>query len=426
LHYGHCVRAEAMKQVEFMADRYRAQMEVQRKELAARKIGGRLASRSMPNFNSLHQHPSQDDVLALEESPSCLSCLSSCGSAGGLQDACAKLVARRPVGEKREVIFHSPENSLIIFDWDDTLLPTTFILNDVLPNLHPKDREGVLPESSNFYTELLAHAHTVGFVLRVARKAARVAIVTNSLSPWVLASSERYLPGLDLKALLEELQIPVYYSRRHVPELSKSVTWKEERLGIEIDHSHNERIGLDIMRSETSSEIRIARIDDTGLISKWNRDHPGDPVMPGDWITEINGHSDRLAERCRALEVLSIQLRRCTPDKDPFTEAKRIDMESCMSRFYESPESTRANVISIGDSVAEQTAIKEVLPRSRRPDSDPLCKTVSLLLRPSIQQLGNELKIMLVWLSYMVRYDKDFDIAMDDLDNLERRLFEKE
>lgn len=56
-------------------------------------------------------------------------------------------------------------------------------------------------------------------------------------------------------------------------------------------------------------------------------------------------------------------------------------------------------------------------------NTDSLCKTVALLPRPTVHQLSNELKVLLVWLSNMVKYDKDFDLAMDRLDRLEKDLF---
>lgn len=319
--------------------------------------------------------------------------------------------------------FDSPDNAVIIFDWDDTLLPTTHIMQTVLPNLHPKDRQGAVPRESPFFEELHKHANTVGFVLRVARRAARVAIVTNSLSPWVIASGSRYLPGLDIEGMLRELDIEVYYARRHVPELTKACTYQEHRFDIQVDHSTKERIGLDIVPAEKT--LRIARVDETGLVAKWNAENRNKQVQAGDWITEVNGATEKLAEECRKLQVLKIKLMREVPDRDPYMEAKRRDMATCLEKFYSTPGQVRQNVISIGDSEAEQNAVKEALPRTGNRKMDSLCKSVNLLMRPTLSQLGNELKILLVWLSYMVKYEKDFDLAMNNLDGFERKLFQQ-
>lgn len=182
---------------------------------------------------------------------------------------------------------------------------------------------------------------------------------------------------------------------------------------------------MDIIPAQAGSDfIRIAKIDENGLIGKWNVANPAKQVFPGDWITEVNGATTSLADECRQLQVLQIKIMRAVPDRDPYMEAKRIDMESCLKKFYGDQSGQRLNVLSIGDSAAEQMAVKEVCPRTGVLSQDSLCKTVHLLMHPTAEQLSNELKILLVWLSYMVKYDKDFDMAMDSLDALEKRLFE--
>lgn len=69
---------------------------------------------------------------------------------------CAPAALRDMAGvvrEGRSAEDSSLENSLIIFDWDDTLLPTTYILQTVLPSLPAEDREGAVPRSSPFYED---------------------------------------------------------------------------------------------------------------------------------------------------------------------------------------------------------------------------------------------------------------------------------
>jgi len=418
IHKGEKDRDSAIQQVAFMAERYREGLESKKKESNARR------ARSSPNLTfAVEKIPSVPRKKSTSSTSS--GCAACCAPVKLLQDCLAK---SQLLGSRPDVGYvpgdESADNSVIIFDWDDTLLPTTFILNSVIPSLPQKEREGAVPKSSVFYEDLAAHAHLVGFVLRVARRSARVALVTNSMSPWVVASATRYLPGLDMEALLSELGIPVYYARRHVSAVSKQTTFHEEVLQIEVDHSSNARIGMDIIPAAAGNDsIRIAKINDDGLIGKWNDANPQKQVLPGDWITEVNGATTNLADECRKLRVLNITIMRAVPDRDPYMEAKRIDMESCLKTFYGDQSGQRLNVLSIGDSAAEQMAVKEVLPRTGVLSQDSLCKTVHLLMHPTTEQLSNELRILLVWLSYMVKYDKDFDLAMDRLDDLEKRLF---
>jgi len=322
--------------------------------------------------------------------------------------------------------FSDPQSALIIFDWDDTLLPTTFLSrywNDDM-SLDPD-----FPDAD----ALTAHAHLVGFVLRTARRIARVAIVTNSRSPWVLSSGERFLPGLEVEALLNELEIPVYYARRHIdtilPDVKKTGELPYE---IEIDRREGGRVGADIIPSGQDGPLSISRVEDGGLMAVWNEAHRHSEleVRPGDRIEAVNGCKDQLKQRCRQQELLRMSMVRDILEPDAFVEAKRRDMDACLELFYPSSAFHR-NVVSIGDAVAEQQALKQALHQSSSepraaPEGAlaprPLCKTVNLLDRPTLQQLSSELRLLMVWLGHVVDYGEDFDLRMDGLDSLERVL----
>jgi hypothetical protein len=279
---------------------------------------------------------------------------------------------------------------------------------------------------------LSAHAHLVGFVLRTARRIARVAIVTNSMSPWVLSSGQRFLPGLDVEALLGELEIPVYYARRHVdtilPLVQKTGEFPYE---VEIDRREGGRIGVDIC-SGKDGPLSITRLEDGGLMAAWNAAHRHSEleVRPMDRIEAVNGHRDQLKLRCREKELLRLSMVRDLVEPDAFVEAKRRDMDACLEKFYPCSAWPR-NVVSIGDSVAEQQALKQALHQSSSepraaPEGSlgprPLCKTVNLLDRPTLAQLSSELRLLMVWLGHIVDYGEDFDLRMDGLDSLERVL----
>lgn len=123
----------------------------------------------------------------------------------------------------------------IIIDWDDTLLPTSFV-GDAIRICAPKyaapghfagsnrNARGMprgtagcsLPKDFPCFAALQRHARLVEEVLRSARAlASRVAILTLADRPWVFESAEQYLPGLHIKELLQELQIPVYYASEY-------------------------------------------------------------------------------------------------------------------------------------------------------------------------------------------------------------------
>mmetsp|Transcript_50897 Transcript_50897/g.95212 ORF Transcript_50897/g.95212 Transcript_50897/m.95212 type:complete len:318 (-) Transcript_50897:511-1464(-) len=110
----------------------------------------------------------------------------------------------------------SPEQTCIVFDWDDTLMPTSFL--DDLERMMPKKGFGRQPSKQSglskdcpCYGAMERHASRVRSILRTARSCGHVAIVTMAERPWVFESAMEYLPGLDLEALLSELDIPVLY-----------------------------------------------------------------------------------------------------------------------------------------------------------------------------------------------------------------------
>mmetsp|Transcript_117387 Transcript_117387/g.343784 ORF Transcript_117387/g.343784 Transcript_117387/m.343784 type:complete len:340 (-) Transcript_117387:415-1434(-) len=103
----------------------------------------------------------------------------------------------------------------IIFDWDDTLLPTSF-LGDVsrITLAGQYQHFGQTPPTERLpcHEMLEQHADLVRRILTGACAVAHVAIVTSSVRPWVDRSAEQHLPGLDTPRLLADLGIPVLYA----------------------------------------------------------------------------------------------------------------------------------------------------------------------------------------------------------------------
>ncbi|CAK9003544.1 unnamed protein product [Durusdinium trenchii] len=126
----------------------------------------------------------------------------------------------------------------IIFDWDDTLLPSSFIEDAArmcAPNYSSGRRRAgraarqvpQLPADFPCYAAIKEHGQLIAKVLRLAKQCGdRVAIVSLSERPWVFESADQYLPGLDMAELLKELQIPVYYASEHT-RTPTSTAWGE-------------------------------------------------------------------------------------------------------------------------------------------------------------------------------------------------------
>lgn len=159
-----------------------------------------------------------------------------------------------------------------------------------------------------------------------------MSIVTLAKRQWVPRSAERYLPGLNLPALLRELGVTVYYAQ-------------EESVNC-----------------------------------------PG-ALIAEDWTT-----------------------------------LKRSAMARCLDDWRATGEfgggisSTRLSVVSIGDAVAEQQALQTLIAASAGvfANHQLVCKTLKLMDRPSLELLGEELRLLPQWLPKMAAHDRDVDLAIDD------------
>eukprot|EP00930_Biecheleria_cincta_P102616 TRINITY_DN943_c0_g1_i1.p1 TRINITY_DN943_c0_g1~~TRINITY_DN943_c0_g1_i1.p1 ORF type:complete len:448 (+),score=117.28 TRINITY_DN943_c0_g1_i1:99-1442(+) len=105
--------------------------------------------------------------------------------------------------------FDASCNACIMYDWDDTLCPTTWAF--------AARAEGVTDcqqLQARFGGELEALASITEQVLRESRKVARVAIITLADKDWFQESCQLFYPGLDMRKLLQELGVKIYFASR--------------------------------------------------------------------------------------------------------------------------------------------------------------------------------------------------------------------
>jgi hypothetical protein len=86
--------------------------------------------------------------------------------------------------------FASPEQAVILFDWDDTLCPTHWIRDNFQSLLKPA------PDEAWAQKPLRELEAEVLKLMDLAMELGRVVIVTNALEPWVTTSCKNFLPGL--------------------------------------------------------------------------------------------------------------------------------------------------------------------------------------------------------------------------------------
>lgn len=126
----------------------------------------------------------------------------------------------------------SAHQGMIIFDWDDTLFPTSYIEDVVLPFGAGLCHGDPLPSDSPHAPLLAKHAEIVEKVLRTARSCGKVGIVTLGRRHCVQHCATRFFPSLDLQGLLHELDIPVIYARSYVE--SRQFAFADQHDGINL------------------------------------------------------------------------------------------------------------------------------------------------------------------------------------------------
>jgi len=101
--------------------------------------------------------------------------------------------------------YFKPEQTVLLFDWDDTLCPSNWIRENrpALSFFKP------CPQDEKFQKPLRELSKLVEATLRLSMKLGKVIIVTNAMDPWVETSCKNFLP--DLMPYLA--QIPVIYAR---------------------------------------------------------------------------------------------------------------------------------------------------------------------------------------------------------------------
>lgn len=134
---------------------------------------------------------------------------------------------KTPMTSKSHIeLWDTANETVILFDWDDTLCPTTHLSDDIRQKWNEvgpcftKEQddtscEDETPTQCLLMGELEQHENTVMALLRLAVTMGQVVIVTLAEVGWVEVSCRHFMPRV--KALLKELEIEVVYARKAIP-----------------------------------------------------------------------------------------------------------------------------------------------------------------------------------------------------------------
>jgi hypothetical protein len=250
-----------------------------------------------------------------------------------------------------EAEFFNTDQTIILFDWDDTLCPSSWI------QLNRREfsvgRTGA-SKSQRLIQEL---QRQVAALLKAAMTMGKVIIVTNATEPWVTFSCKSFLP--QLVGLVSSL--PVIYARSVFENQAVESKLKKA--------SSTGSLGLPALNRSA------AMTGNMGLTAQLSKHQ----LAPQKWkeaafLKEINGFYSRY-------------------DKQSWK-----------------------NILSIGDSVFERDAARQVV--TLRPSADKKCllKTVKLLDEPSLEELVLQVGLILNTLNKVVHCDSDLSIEISEED----------
>jgi len=258
--------------------------------------------------------------------------------------------------------YFTPEQTIILFDWDDTLCPSNWIRENrpALSFFKPA------PSDEKFQRPLRELQQHVEATLKLSMKMGKVVIVTNAMEPWVETSCRNFLPHL----VPIVMQIPVIYAR--------SI--------FDLQHCDPLRQRGQASRSSSSSRAPL----------------PG--MFSASGANKLGNYNARLA------------MQQATDEMAP-QKWKELAFEQEITGFYSRyTHQSWKNVISIGDSIFERDAVRRVV--LNRPTAKKKCrtKTAKLLDEPEIDELIAQVRVIHDALGLMVQYDGNLDIEIDEED----------
>lgn len=140
----------------------------------------------------------------------------------------------------------APEETLFIFDWDDTILPSTWLQQQGL-----RLDAGSQPNSQ--HREVLREVASIASkTLSAARRHGTVILVTNAERGWIELSCQKFLPVLF--PLLEGIKIVSARTSYEGPKCSAPHQWKLRAFAVEItSHYGSDVLGDTAARKNTLS-----------------------------------------------------------------------------------------------------------------------------------------------------------------------------
>jgi hypothetical protein len=303
-------------------------------------------------------------------------------------------------GEKAQSTLVTPKDreNLIIFDWDDTLCPTTWIRQNLKSAMEDtmefidigrgKEETAQTEDAPKFWDEIpswfrhpLPHEPTyeepiaellkvVEEVLRLACGLGRVVVLTNAINGWVRSSAKQWLSPL--RQLFLDLEIDVKYARHYPITTAEQPTFSQL-------YGKDEQEKMQSFREWIFTERKAKGMGD--IINTASHTNYKNLVSVGDSQFEIiamesaSRRYHRTASRKRSFSAGDAVSLRVAPVGNDLQSAHRhgygcIQSKRCYQKTIKMLDSP-----AINDMIAQLRTIRDCLPRLVDAKADFTCST---------------------------------------------------
>lgn len=306
-------------------------------------------------------------------------------------------------------------SAMIIFDWDDTILPSSFVdraradnLRELPQQYHRLFREiekcterclaaaakhgevSTLIASTSyvsFYLQFGSHIYRYSSSDNTSNDTIQVIIITNSDEGWVKYSAERYLPNLI--PILDNYRIISARTRYEKFYPNQPLCWKAAAFAHEVnEHFCSLEDAHDLLERECSHGVNA---NSSKMNNKFDDSVPDmDLASTDDSSLEDNSISSAEAESPGGV---------WDPPRKPLSTQEQV--------VSAPPPSFKREVISFGDSIEERTAVKIVSDQL-----DALPKSVMFLSNPTPTQIIGQLTMLTHHMKFVCEHEEDLDLEI--------------
>jgi len=271
---------------------------------------------------------------------------------------------------------------LIIFDWDDTILPSSWLSSRCMS----LDEGAVVSHSERMLLDSLSE--TVCRTIDLATQLGRVAIVTNAEAGWVQLSAAKFMPAVLER--LESLDIVVMSARSIFESASNRtpISWKVEAFYQLIEDTYSSDVYSNAFHSDM-----VSVCSDSEVYWSWNEENVSIRRTRSMSSLLVFGERSRLTQSASPVSV---------------SDQKRCNVTT--------PLTSACNILQFGDSESERMALFE----STRNIESARPKSFKFAEHPQPATLQQEHALILCSLASMVQYDGrlDLKITVPDCNNV--------